>query len=188
VHVSSEYVFDGTHEGPIPEDLPFSPLSVYGRSKADGDLHAMSVERHYLLRTSWLMGEGHNFVRTMASLADRGVQPAVVDDQVGRPTFAAYLAVGIRRLVETHAPFGTYNMSCDGPPVSWAGLAAAVFEARGRRGEDVRRVSTEEYFADKPHAAPRPRNSVLDISKIKRAGFQPRYWPDALTEYLATGV
>ena len=188
VHVSTEYVFDGTHEGPIPEDLPFSPLSVYGRTKADGDLHAMSVERHYLLRTSWLMGDGDNFVRTMAALADRGEHPAVVDDQVGRPTFTPYLAVCIRRLVETHAPFGTYNVSCDGEPVSWAGLAAAVFEARGRRGDDVRRVSTADYFADKPDAAPRPRNSVLELSKIKAAGFQPRHWRVGLADYLTSGV
>jgi dTDP-4-dehydrorhamnose 3,5-epimerase len=184
VHVSTEYVFDGRHEGPIPEDLPLSPLSVYGQSKADGELHLASLERHYLLRTTWVVGEGTNFVRTMASLADRGVQPTVVDDQIGRPTFTEDLAAGIRHLLGVGAPFGTYHLTNDGDPVSWAGLAAAVFEARGRSAGDVRPVSTEEYFADKPEAAHRPRNSVLDLAKITATGFRPRDWRDALSEYL----
>ena len=99
VHLSSEYVFDGRHPGPIPEDSPPAPLSVYGRSKAAGDRFASTVARHYLVRTTWLVGEGGNFVRTMASLADRGISPAVVDDQIGRLTFAADLAAGIAHLL-----------------------------------------------------------------------------------------
>jgi dTDP-4-dehydrorhamnose reductase len=126
VHVSSEYVFDGTHPGPIPEDLEPSPLSVYGRSKADGDRLAAGVERHYVVRTTWVVGEGGNFVRTMAGLADRGVRPAVVADQVGRPTFTDDLAAGIRHLLESRARFGTYNLTCTGPPASWAEVAAVV--------------------------------------------------------------
>ncbi len=185
VHISSEYVFDGRHEGPIPEDLPPSPLSVYGRSKADGDRAAARIERHYLVRTTWVVGDGGNFVRTMASLADRGVSPSVVDDQIGRPTFTADLAAGIRHLLEREAPFGTYNLTCAGDPVSWARLAAAVFQARGRSADDVRPVSTADYFADKPQAAPRPLNSVLDLSKIVATGFRPRDWRDGLREYLA---
>jgi dTDP-4-dehydrorhamnose 3,5-epimerase len=186
VHVSSEYVFDGRHPGPIPEDLPPSPLSVYGQSKADGDRFAAGVERHFLVRTTWVVGEGGNFVRTMASLADRGVSPAVVDDQMGRPTFTTDLAAGIRHLLDSAAPFGTYNLTCNGDPVSWAELASAVFEARGRRPDEVRRVSTADYFADKPAAAPRPLNSVLDLSKITATGFRPPDWRDALTSYLAS--
>ena len=185
VHVSTEYVFDGTHDGPIPEDLTPSPLSAYGQSKADGELHLETLERHYLIRTTWVVGDGGNFVRTMASLADRGMHPAVVDDQVGRPTFTSDLAAGIRHLLDTGAPFGTYNLTNEGDPVSWADLAAAVFEARGRSAGDVRRVSTAEYFADKPTAAPRPLNSVLDLSKITATGFRPRDWRTALGEYLA---
>jgi dTDP-4-dehydrorhamnose 3,5-epimerase len=186
VHVSTEYVFDGRHPGPVPEDLEPSPLSVYGKSKADGDAHLAGLERYYLVRTTWVVGEGGNFVRTMASLADRGVQPAVVDDQIGRPTFTTDLAAGMRHLLDTGAASGSYNLTNDGDPVSWAGLAAAVFEARGRSADDVRRVSTEEYFADKPTAAPRPLNSVLDLSKIMATGFRPRMWPEALTDYLAS--
>ena len=186
VHVSTEYVFDGRHPGPIPEDLAPSPLSVYGQSKADGDLRLAGLERHYLIRTTWVVGEGRNFVATMAGLADRGVQPAVVADQVGRPTFTRDLAGGIAHLLATAAPFGTYNLTNDGDPVSWADLAAAVYEARGRSAEDVRRVSTAEYFADKPGAAPRPLNGVLDLTKITGTGFHPRDWRIALTDYLGS--
>ena len=185
VHVSSEYVFDGRHDGPMPEDLEPSPLSVYGRSKADGDRQASKTERHYLIRTTWVVGDGNNFVRTMTSLADRGIAPSVVDDQVGRPTFATDLASGIAHLLGTGAPFGTYNLTCDGEPASWADLAEAVFEARGRPSDDVTRVSTAEYFAGTPTAAVRPLNSVLDLSKITATGFRPRDWRAALVEYLA---
>jgi len=185
VHLSSEYVFDGRHDGPIPEDLEPSPLSVYGRSKADGDREAAQAPRHYLVRTTWVVGDGANFVRTMATLADRGVQPSVVDDQVGRPTFTTDLAAGIAHLLAGEAPFGTYNLTCDGEPASWAEVAAAVYEARGRSADDVTPVSTADYFADKPTAAPRPLNSVLDLSKITATGFLPRDWRIALREYLA---
>jgi dTDP-4-dehydrorhamnose reductase len=186
VHISSEYVFDGKHDGPMPEDWPPNPLSVYGQSKADGDAQASAVTKHYLLRTTWLVGEGGNFVRTMAGLADRGVSPTVVDDQIGRLTFTADLAAGIAHLLDTRAPFGTYNLTCSGEPVSWADVAAEVFAARGRSAEDVGRTSTEAYFADKPQAAVRPLNSVLDLAKITATGFAPRDWRPALAEYLDT--
>ena len=77
VHISSDYVFDGTVES-HDEDEPFSPLGVYGQTKAAGDAVVATVPQHYLLRTSWVIGEGRNFVATMASLADRGVAPSVV--------------------------------------------------------------------------------------------------------------
>ena len=184
VHVSSEYVFDGRHHGPHPEDWPANPLSVYGQSKADGDVQAGYVTEHYLLRTTWLAGEGANFVRTMAGLADRGVSPTVVDDQIGRLTHADDLAAGITHLIETRAPFGTYNLTNDGEPASWADVAAAVFEARGRSADDVTRVSTADYFADKPRAAARPLNSVLDLSRIKAEGFSPPDWRNAIQRVL----
>ena len=184
VHVSSEYVFDGTHRGPVPEDLLPSPLSAYGRSKADGDALATAIERHWLVRTTWVVGEGGNFVRTMAALADRGVRPAVVDDQIGRLTSTADLAAGIRHLVDGGAAYGTYNLTGSGEPGSWADVAAAVFTARGRPADDVIRVSTAEYFAGRTGIAPRPLNSVLDLSRIEATGYRPRDWRAALQEYL----
>ncbi|CCG04944.1 SDR family oxidoreductase [Blastococcus saxobsidens] len=184
VHISSEYVFDGRHDGPIPEDLPPCPLSVYGRSKADGDARATAIERHWLVRTTWVVGEGGNFVRTMASLADRGISPSVVDDQIGRPTDTRDLAAGIRHLVEAGAAYGTYNLTGDGEPGSWADVAALVFTARGRSADDVIPVSTAEYYAGKTGIAPRPLNSVLDLTRIRAAGFRPREWREALAAYL----
>lgn len=184
VHLSSEYVFDGRHDGPVPEDAAPSPLSAYGRSKAAGDRFASAVARHYLVRTTWLVGEGRNFVGTMASLAGRGASPSVVDDQIGRLTFATDLAAGIAHLVRTGAPFGTYNLTGGGEPASWADVAREVFRLSGRDPDDVRRVSTAEYDAGKPGIAPRPANSVLDLSRLRATGFEPPDWRVALADYL----
>src|SRR6187431_3385137 len=113
VHISSDYVFDGS-EPFHTEDEPFSPLGVYGQTKAAGDAMVESLPAHYVLRTSWVIGAGRNFVRTMASLADRGVSPEVVDDQFGRLTFTTEISRAILHLLDTGAPYGTYNLSNDG--------------------------------------------------------------------------
>ncbi|MER1995652.1 MAG: bifunctional dTDP-4-dehydrorhamnose 3,5-epimerase family protein/NAD(P)-dependent oxidoreductase [Arthrobacter sp.] len=183
VHVSSDYVFDGTRETHA-EDEPFSPLGVYGQTKAAGDAVVSVVPQHYIVRTSWVTGEGSNFVRTMASLAERGIEPSVVNDQIGRLTFTADIAAAIRHLTESGAPFGTYNVTSDGEPSSWAEIAAEVYSLTGSDPLSVTGVSTEEYFRSKPEAAPRPLNSVLDLQKIKAAGFSPRDAEEALRGYL----
>src|SRR6476661_5129665 len=95
VQVSSDYVFDGSRQV-HGEDEPPSPLGVYGQTKAAADAVVGVVPRHYIVRTSWVVGEGNNFVRTMAGLAARGIKPAVVNDQTGRLSFAADIAAGIR--------------------------------------------------------------------------------------------
>ncbi|GAB3757447.1 sugar nucleotide-binding protein [Microlunatus parietis] len=183
VHVSSDYVFDGTREL-HDEDEPFAPLGVYGQTKAAGDALVQSWPRHYLLRTSWVVGDGKNFIATMASLADRGIAPSVIDDQHGRLTFAVDLAKAAVDLLAGGKPYGTYNVSCDGPVRTWADLAAAVFVARGRSADDVTRVSTEEYGQDK-NLAPRPRHSALDLTKAKAAGLTLPDGDQALADYLA---
>ncbi|SEB36998.1 dTDP-4-dehydrorhamnose reductase /dTDP-4-dehydrorhamnose 3,5-epimerase [Paramicrobacterium humi] len=183
VHVSSDYVFDGTRSVHT-EDEPFSPLGAYGQSKAAGDIAARTAPHHFIVRTSWVIGDGSNFVRTIRDMARNGLSPSVVDDQYGRLTFAEDLARGIRHLLDSRAPWGTYNITNAGPVQSWAGIAAQVFEACGRDGGDVRRVTTDEYG----HAraiAPRPANSTLDTRKIESVGFTPRYAIDALHAYLA---
>ncbi len=183
VHVSSDYVFDG-RASEHPETEPFSPLGVYGQTKAAADAIVAGLERHYIVRSSWVVGEGQNFVRTMASLAERGVRPTVVDDQVGRLTFAADLAAGIAHLLRSRAPYGTYNLTNEGPPVSWAQIAARVFELTGHDPAAVSGVSTEEYFAGRS-VAPRPLRSVLPLDRIRATGFRPRDADAALREYLA---
>lgn len=172
VHISSDYVFDGTKSSAYVEDDPVCPLGVYGQTKAAGDTAVGLVPRHYIVRTSWVIGDGNNFVRTMTALAGRGIKPSVVNDQIGRLSFTADIAAGIKHLLDTDAEYGTYNLSNDGEPMSWAAIAAQVYESCGASRDAITGVSTEEYFAGKA-AAPRPLNSVLDLSRIKSAGFSP---------------
>ncbi|WP_438353540.1 sugar nucleotide-binding protein [Microbacterium sp. CJ88] len=185
VHVSSDYVFDGTLDRPYREDDAVCPLGVYGQTKAAGDAIVVAVPRHYVVRTSWVIGEGKNFVRTMASLAERGIDPRVVDDQIGRLTFTDDIARGIRHLLETGAAFGVYNLTGSGEPTSWADIARRVFELTGHDPSRVTGVSTDEYFASATApVAPRPRNSVLDLARIESTGFSPRPSADSLRDYL----
>jgi dTDP-4-dehydrorhamnose 3,5-epimerase len=183
VHVSSDYVFDGT-AALHTEDEPLSPLGVYGQSKAAGDALVATLPRHLVLRTSWVVGEGRNFVATMAGLADRGVSPSVVDDQHGRLTFTSELVRAVQHLLAVGAPSGTYNVSNDGPVQSWAAIAREVFALRGRDPGDVAPVTTEAYGAGK-HLAPRPRHSSLDLARLRATGFVPEDASVALRRYLA---
>ena len=186
VHVSSDYVFDGTvteHS----EDEPVSPLGVYGQSKAAGDALVATLPSHYLLRTSWVIGEGRNFVATMASLADRGVRPSVVDDQFGRLTFTSEIARAVDHLLATNAPAGTYNLSNAGEVTSWADIARMVFNERGRPGTDVVPVSAAAYGAGR-RLAPRPQHSTLVLDKIRATGFEPAPVADQLSAYLRSMV
>jgi dTDP-4-dehydrorhamnose reductase len=185
VHISSDYVFDGS-EPLHTENEPFSPLGVYGQTKAAGDAVVGSLPAHYVLRTSWVIGEGRNFVRTIASLADSGGIPEVVDDQFGRLTFTAEISRAIIHLLQVEAPYGTYNVSNDGEPVSWADIARAVFAARGRDPASVQNVTTAAYAVGKA-LAPRPRHSVLSLEKIISSGFQPADAMSQLQVYL-TGL
>lgn len=185
VHVSSDYVFDGALDRPYREDDPVCPLGVYGQTKAAGDAIVSTTPRHYIVRTSWVIGEGKNFVRTMAALAERGVDPQVVDDQIGRLTFTQDIARGIRHLLDTGAPFGTYNLTSTGDARSWAEIARAVFASTGHDPARITGVTTEEYFASATGpVAPRPRNSVLDLTKIEATGFTPSDLDAALSVYL----
>ena len=191
VHISSDYVFDGTREV-HDEEEPFSPINVYGQSKAAGDLAVSTCPAHYILRSSWVIGDGSNFVRTMVKLSDRVADPDdpldhvdVVDDQYGRLTFTDDMAEAIFHLLETNAPYGTYNCTCSGEPASWADIAREAFELRNGNGDAVRSVSTAEYYAkaDVP-IAPRPEWSSLDMSKIESAGFHAEDWRAALLGYM----
>ena len=169
VHFSTDYVYDGTvaeHD----EDEPVSPLGAYGQSKAAGDVAVATTPRHYIVRTSWVIGDGANFVVTMARLAGEGATPTVVDDQVGRLGFADEIARATRHLLDRRAPYGTYHVSNGGPPTSRADVARQVFVLRGRLAEDVRPVTTEEYDA---------------LRKPEATGFESVDAREALRDYLA---
>jgi dTDP-4-dehydrorhamnose 3,5-epimerase len=191
VHVSTDYVFDGQRH-PHAEDEPIAPLGVYGASKAAGELAVQRVPRHYLVRTSWVVGDGPNFVATMRRLAEQGVDPAVVADQTGRLTFADELARGIRHLLSSGAPHGTYHLSNGGPVVSWHEVARQVFAALGHDPDRVRATTAEAYAAERAAAgqpiAARPAHSEFDLAKLRATGFDPEPAESALKRYVAQGL
>lgn len=183
VHISSDYVFDGTKE-PHFENEDFSPLSVYGASKAAGDLLVEQLDNFYLLRTTWVIGEGKNFVRTMLGLAEKNISPTVVHDQIGRLTFTRELVRIIDHLLSTQAPFGTYNATNDGPLESWADITRRIFELAGRNDLTVTNTTTAEYFAGKDGIAPRPLGSDMSLDKLHSTGFTSRNWTHDLKDYI----
>ena len=183
VHLSTEYTFDGATPVHSEAETP-SPLGVYCQSKAAGDAAVSVCPRHYLVRTSWVVGDGKNFVKTMLSLAGRGITPSVVADQTGRLTFASDLAAGIIHLLSSGAEFGTYNLSGEGPIVSWADVAKRVYERAGHNLDEVTPVTTAEYYSGQEGIAPRPLSSALDLAKIKATGFTPADSMERLEDYL----
>ena len=183
VHISSDYVFDGTKE-PHFENEDFSPLSVYGASKAAGDLLVEQLDNFYLLRTTWVIGEGKNFVRTMLGLAEKNISPTVVHDQIGRLTFTRELVRIIDHLLSTQAPFGTYNATNDGSLESWADITRRIFELAGRNDLTVTNTTTAEYFAGKDGIAPRPLGSDMSLDKLHSTGFTSRDWTHDLKDYI----
>ena len=190
VHISSDYVFDGTREVHT-EDEPLSPLSVYGQSKAAGDLAVSTCPSYYILRSSWVIGDGNNFVRTMMRLSDRCAdsgdslnEVTVVNDQIGRLTFTDDMARAIFHLLDTAAPYGIYNCTCSGEPASWADIARRVFDLHNGNGYAVVPVTTAEYNAGvRDYAALRPKHSLLKIEKIESCGINSRSWQTALENY-----
>src|SRR5438067_5495057 len=189
IHISTDYVFDGSKEGPYREDDPVNPLGVYGRSKAAGDRAVRAaLAEHVILRTAWVYSaHGHNFVRTMLRLASERPVLRVVADQIGSPTSGADAARAIAAIVQRIAAgddhWGTYNFASAGA-VSWHGFAQAIFDlAAPWRGPPptVEAITTADY----PTPACRPANSVLDCGRIAEVfGIAPRLWRDALAEVI----
>ncbi len=135
------------------------------------------------MRPTWVVGDGHNFVRTMAGLAGRGIAPTVVADQIGRPTFADDIADAIVHLLDDRRPTAPSTSPAAGSP-----RRGPTWRARSTRscGADltVTDTTTAEYFADKPDAAPRPLNSVLDLEKAAAAGVALPDWRERLKAYV----
>jgi len=187
VHVSSDYVFDGT-KVPHTEDEPYSPLSVYGASKAAGDIAVSATKRHYILRTTWLIGNGPNFVRTMMGLAAKNISPTVVSDQVGRLTFTPTLVAAIDHLLQSQAWGGIYNITNSGESASWADITRQIFKDLGRDDLTVTNSTTEKYFADKiasgVQIAPRPLGSEMSLAKLEATGLQLTDWKSELATYI----
>jgi len=181
VHVSTDYVFSGEHDAPIAVGTALDPRSVYGITKAASEMAARLAPRHYVVRTSWLYGDGPNFVRTMLRLARQRDEVKVVDDQRGRPTYAVDLAAALVALLEQAVPPGTYHATGAGDVASWADVAALALDGSGCR---VVPVSTGDYLAVAPQAAPRPAYSALELGPPEVVRAPMRDWRTALAEYL----
>lgn len=182
VHISTDYVFDGKNNN-HSEDEHLSPLSVYGASKAAGDLLVSQLDKFYILRTSWVIGDGSNFVRTMLNLGQKGIEPSVVADQIGRLTFTSELVRAVDHLLEKKALFGIYNVSNGGESASWADITRKIFEIAGYKNS-VTNTTTAEYYKGKDGIAPRPLQSTLNLDKIQSTGFESTDWVADLKKYI----
>ena len=183
VHVSSDYVFDGTAEVHT-EDEPFSALSAYGQTKAAGDIAVAGCPRHYIMRSSWVIGEGHNFVKTMKGLSDRVADPedklaqvTVVDDQLGCLTFTRDMAAAIFHVLGTHAPTGTTTTPAparSGPgPTSPAPSSRPPTATATRWSPSAPPTTTRASSAPSPRARPTPRStcpSSRHLASVCRIG------------------
>ena len=168
VHLSTDYVFDGTKQSPYDEwDAP-NPTSVYGRSKWAGEQEiGASAQPATVVRISWVCGQyGNNMVKTLLRLANQGVDPKFVDDQIGHPTIVADLVPVLRRFAVERRP-GLFHVTNQGP-VSWFEFARSVFKAAGADVARVSPIPTAEL--DPPRPAPRPANSVLDNAAMRLCG------------------
>jgi dTDP-4-dehydrorhamnose reductase len=168
LHISTDFIFDGTSTQPYLEtDIP-NPKSVYGQTKLDGELAVQkNWEKHFIIRTSWVYSQfANNFMKTMLRLALERNSLSVVNDQIGTPTYAVDLAEVLINIIQSSitnkpSPFGIYNFSNEGV-CSWYDFAAAIFHQKGIT-IDLQPIPTSAY----PTPAKRPSYSVLDKSKIK---------------------
>ena len=178
IHISTDFVFDGTSSTPLTEDLPTSPVNVYGLSKLKGEEHIEEIlEQYYIIRTSWLYSEkANNFVKTMLKLSESRSELNVIYDQLGTPTYAMDLAEVIIKIIHEELKFyGLYHYSNEGV-ASWYDFAKAVFEIAGV-GMKVNPVVSTAFVTK----AKRPHFSVLDKSKIKASfHIEIPYWRESL--------
>ncbi len=190
IHVSTDYVFDGTATEPYSEEATTHPLSVYGKSKLAGEQAASRADKHYIVRTAWVFSEyGNNFLKTMLYLGAERDRLSIVNDQIGTPTCAKELAAALVLLAEQRdAPSGIYHFS-GGETCSWFDFADAIFAAAKEQGTlatvpALTPIPSSEY----PTLAPRPAYSVLSSNKLAQyIGVHGRGdWRKALTPVVQT--
>jgi dTDP-4-dehydrorhamnose reductase len=190
VHISTDYVFDGTKKGPYVEDDPIRPLGAYGRSKAAGEARVQDAGgRSAIVRTAWVYSAfGANFVKTMLRLAAERDEISVVDDQLGSPTWAQDMAKAAllvaESLIRDRPPATAVFHAAGAGEASWADLAETTFEQSARRGGPsarVRRIATTQF----PTTVARPANSRLSCERLQaRLGWRPPAWRDSLSACL----
>lgn len=179
MYFSTDYIFGGDGDHPYKIDDPANPLGVYAKTKYEGELKVVTLDKFFIIRISWVFGKnGNNFINTMMRLSEEKDELKVVNDQIGSPTYTKDLSVLICDMIQTEK-YGIYHASNEGF-VSWYDFAQKIFELTGKNTK-VLPVTTKEYNA-KAH---RPKNSRLDKSKLTEMGFNllPT-WQDALQRYL----
>jgi dTDP-4-dehydrorhamnose reductase len=187
VHVSTDYVFDGTSARPYPPEAATNPLSTYGRTKRAGEEAVLQLlpDRSVVLRTSWVYASrGHNFLLTMLRLMAKHGRVSVVADQVGTPTSAPSVATALWQVVQRPQLTGIYHWS-DAGVASWYDFAVAIAEEAASRGllpspAAVAPIRTEDY----PTAARRPSYAVLDKQALIQLGLEPAHWRHNLRRVL----
>jgi len=188
IHISTDYVFDGTNKTPYKEQDYTNPQSVYGRTKVAGELLALAANPDsVIIRTSWLFSEyGNNFVKTMIRLAGERDNLSIVHDQTGSPTYAGDLAQAIIALLQQPvAPRGIYHYGGN-KSVTWYEFAQAIFQAAQQQAPNFRvpqlnAITTDQY----PLPAPRPAYSIMDCQKIENeCGIKASDWQKALNEII----
>ncbi len=185
IYISTDYVFDGEKGEPYTEsDMP-NPINVYGVSKYAGEIFTKNISgKFYILRVSSLYGKagargkGGNFVETMIQKAKEGVELKVVDDIVMSPTYTKDVAEAIKEILRKNLEYGIYHITNDGY-CSWYEFARTIFDLAGIDA-NLKPITSSEY----PTKAKRPKNSSLNIGKIKKSGVEMRHWKDALGSYL----
>ncbi len=183
VHVSTDFVFDGLADEPYAEDAPTNPLSVYGRTKLEGERALLGNPMAKIVRTAWLYGDGKCFPLTMVNAHKAGKSLRVVADQRGNPTYVPDLARTLVDLIERDAPPGIYHAV--GPETTtWHDFARRAIRAATGETPEIAPVTTKEY----PTPAVRPRNSALADSRLRPLGIAPmRPLDEALTDW-ASGL
>ena len=179
MYFSTDYIFGGEGDKPYKIDSIANPLGVYAKTKYEGELKVVTLDKFFIVRISWVFGKnGNNFINTMIRLSEERDELKVVDDQIGSPTYTKDLSVLVCDMIQTDK-YGIYHASNEGY-VSWYDFAKEIFRLTGKTTKVIP-VSTEEYNA-KAH---RPKNSRLDKSKLLEMGFNllPT-WQDALKMYL----
>ena len=183
MYISTDYVFDGQGETPWqPDCKAYAPLSVYGKTKLEGELAVSGLlEKYFIVRIAWVFGlNGKNFIKTMLTIGQKYDTLRVVCDQIGTPTYTLDLARLLVDMIATEK-YGYYHATNEGGYISWADFAKEIFRQAGMDTQVVP-VTTAEYGLSK---AARPFNSRLDKSKLAEAGFEPLpVWQDALARYL----
>lgn len=184
-YISTDYVFDGEGDKPFEVDSPKKGLSIYGKTKSQGEDFVISnTDKYFIIRISWVFGiNGNNYIKTMLKLSKIKDELNIVCDQIGSPTYTLDLANLMADMMESDK-YGIYHATNEGF-ISWYDFTKYIYEAKGISNVKVNPITTEEYLKINPHQARRPLNSRMSKKSLEKSGFKllPN-WKDAVDRYL----